>query len=1078
MLIQINKTMRQKFNVILTLLLAFVVQVTFAQEKTISGTVSSDQGMPLAGVNVVVQGTTTGTQTDFDGNYSISVSQGQVLEFSYIGFATSTKTVGGQSIIDVTLAVDAAQLAEVVVVGYGTTTKQSFTGTAAVVSGEELSQKNVTDVSQALQGEVAGVRVINTSGQPGTDATIRIRGFGSVNGNRDPLYVVDGVPYSGSITAINPSDIESTVILKDATATAVYGSRGANGVVLIQTKDGVAGKSYIEVSAKTGQNFQILPRYSTIESPETYIGLSWEGLYNRGVISGEPDPVAYANQNLFSGIGIVPRYNMWNVDNVGELIDPATGTVRSGVTRKYSPEDWDDYAFNPSNRTEANVRIGGGTEKTTYFASFGYLKDKGYIVNSDFERFSTRLNITHEVKDWLSGTMNMGYTLSETNNNGQAENSTSVFWFADNIPSIYPLFLRDGDGNLVPDPIFGGNQYDYGDATANGRGFGAFANPVADATYNLMRNMQHEINLSNTFKAQITDGLTLETRFGLQYYNSSYDARDNPFYGSRAGLGSIFKQKDELFSHNFLQLLRYKTDFGDHSLEVFVAHESNSWERHIMEGSKTKLIIPDGEELDNGVVSAPSSSYTWDYTLESYFGQINYNFDDKYFFSGTVRRDGTSRFVEGNKWGTFGAVGGAWVITNEDFMDDQNWLSNLKVKASYGLTGEQAGVGYYAGRNLFVGDNLNDEISIAFDKKGNPDLTWETSVMYQAGVEFGIKSFLEGSVDYYIKNTKDLLFDRRVPPSLGYAIITVNDGELRNSGLEFNLTAHILDHEDYFLDFNVNGTFLTNELTKMPMDPATGMEKVLDVSGYYGRSAGHSLYDYYMPEWAGVDPETGVGQWNSYYVDANGNGQAEEVEVIENMANYVSENPGAKISVEKTTDYSLATNKYIGKSAIPDVRGAFSLKGGYKGFTLSVQFLYSIGGYGYDFVYSRLMHNGQAGSNNWHTDILNRWQEPGDITNVPRISGNLDQNVSSASSRFLIKKDYLSLNNVRLGYTIPDNFVESMGLAKLNIFVTGTNLLLLNKRDGYNPMTSEAGESDWYTYSPLSSVTAGVNISF
>lgn len=1065
--------MRQKLNVVLTLLLAFVVQIAFAQEKTVTGTVTGEQGMPLAGVSIAVQGTNQGTQTDFDGNYSISVSEGAVLEFSYVGYTTVTQTVGAQNQINVVMSQDVAQLNEVIVVGYGTTTQQSFTGSAAVIDGEELAQKNVSSATQALEGEVAGVQVINTSGQPGSEPEIRIRGFGSVNGSLDPLYVVDGVPYNGNIAAINPADIESTVVLKDAAATAIYGSRGSNGVVLINTKSGEAGKSYIEVSTKTGQNFQLLPRYSTIESPEVYIGLTWEGLYNKGVINGEPDPLAYANASLFSSEGIDPKYNMWNVANGGELIDPATGMVRPGVTRKYNPEDWGDYAFQPSTRTEANVRFGGGSEKSTYYGSMGYLKSEGYIANSDYERYTGRLNITHDVKDWLSGTVNMGYTLSNSNNNGQSDDSGSVFWFVDNIPSIYPLFLRDGDGNIVEDPIYGGNQYDYG----VGRGFAGLTNAIADAYYGVSEQTKHEINLSNTFKAQIMDGLTAETRFGLQYYLANYDNLQNPFYGPSATQGgSIYKQKTQVFSHNFLQLLRYKTDFGDHGLEAFVAHESNFWERQYMFASTNNLALPWLPELNNGVVGSRASSYSESYTLESYFGQVNYDFDKKYYLSGTVRRDGSSRFVEGNKWGTFGSVSAAWVVSEEDFMDSQDIFDFLKVKASYGLTGEQQGVGLYPWSDEIFVENLNGEISFRRGLYGNRDLTWETANMTQVGVEFNIKSFLEASVDYYIKDTKDLLFEKRVAPSIGKATITVNDGELRNSGLEFNLTAHILDQEDYYFDVNVNGAFLNNEILKMPIE--SGEEKPLDVSGYYGRSAGHSIYDFYMREWAGVNPETGQAMWNAYYDDLNGNGQLDAGEGIDNLTLYLDDNPNANVGMETTTVYQDATTKYVGKSAIPDLRGGFSLSGGYKGFDLSLQFVYSIGGYSYDFVYARLMHNDAPGANNWHTDILNRWQEPGDITDVPRLSANADLNVASTSTRFLTKSDFLNLNNVRLGYTIPETFVEKMGMDKLNVFVTGTNLMLLTKRDGFNPMTSAAGESDWYTYSPLSSITAGVNITF
>src|SRR5690606_12685364 len=293
------------------------------------------------------------------------------------------------------------------------------------------SQKSVSDISQALAGEAAGVRVINTSGQPGTSATIRIRGFGSVNGNRDPLYIVDGAPFVGNISALNPSDIKSTTILKDASATAIYGSRGANGVIVITTKNGKGQESYIEVETKTGQNLSLIPRSDIIKSPELYAELGWEALKNRGRISGEPDPVAFANETLFSGSGIHPKYNMWNVADGGELIDPATGKIRAGVTRKYTPEDWEDYAFQPANRLEASLRMGGGNEKTSYYTSFGYLKDNGYSINSDYERITTRLNVQHKVKEWLDGSVNIGYTISDSNNNGQSEDSGSVFWFVD-----------------------------------------------------------------------------------------------------------------------------------------------------------------------------------------------------------------------------------------------------------------------------------------------------------------------------------------------------------------------------------------------------------------------------------------------------------------------------------------------------------------------------------------------------------------------------------------------------------------------------------------------------------------------
>lgn len=1073
--------MKNRLSGILTLLLALVVHISYAQQQTITGKVTDGEGLPLPGVNVVVQGTNTGTQTDFDGNYSIQASQGEVLVFSFVGFETVEYTVGNVDVIDLTLTEDAAELDEVVVVGYGTATKQSFTGTADVVDGEQLARKNVTDVSQALAGESAGVRVINTSGQPGEESTIRIRGFGSVNGNRDPLYVLDGVPYNGNITAINPADIESTTILKDAAATAIYGARGANGVIVINTKKGRSGQGSIEVETKTGVNFQQIPRHSVIESPEQYIGLAWEAMRNQGEIAGAEDPVAYANSNLFSSSGIDPKYNIWSV-GADELIDPSTGMVNPGVSRRYNPEDWEEHAFQSSNRTETNLRISGGNDNTSYYTSFGYLDDEGYSINSDYERYSARLNVTHDVKDWLSGSMNIGYSLAEMNNGGQSEDSGSIFWFVDNIPSIYPLYERDAEGNFIPDPYYGGNRFDYG----TGRGFGGQTNAIADATYGLRNSKRHEINGNAFLDFTITDFLSFETRMGTQYYNNMRTTRNSPFYGpssSSSVKGSISKTDTELFSYNFLQLLRFQESFGDHTIEALLAHESNSWEQKIFYASKFNLVDPYGEELNNAVGSNPPGSYTRDYTLESFFGQVNYDFDDTYFLSGTLRRDGSSRFLK-NKWGTFGSVGASWVVSNEAFMQDQNIFENLKLKASWGLIGEQGGVGFYPGYITWNIDNLGGNPAFSLDEVGNPDLTWETSNQFQVGLEFNVGGFLDGTIDYYVKDTEDLIFDRRVGPSLGYALIRVNDGALRNSGLEFDFTAHLVQTDDFYLDLGINGEILSNELTRMPIDPATGEEKLLDPQGFFGRAEGRSIYDFYMREWAGVDTQTGEALWNVHYVDANGNGSLDGDEAtISSLTPFLANNPDLvdQIAVGTTTNYAEATQKFLDKSIIPDVRGAINLFTGYKGFDLSAQMVYGIGGYAYDFVYQRMMHDDQIGSQNWHTDILDRWQQPGDVTDVPRLTSeatNNGANVASSSDRFLEKADYLALNNVRLGYNFSQDLIENIGLSGLSLWVSGDNLFMTSARKGFNPSTAEDGSSTWYNYAPLTTITGGVRVQF
>ncbi|SNQ43790.1 SusC/RagA family TonB-linked outer membrane protein [Cellulophaga lytica] len=1071
--------MRTKVAWMLTPLLVLLMSFSYAQEKTITGNVTDHEGLPLPGVSVLVVGTTTGTETDFDGNYSITAKVGQVLRYSYVGQKTTERKVGASNTISLQMEEDAEALDEVVVVGYSTTTKQAFTGTAKTVKADVLEAKSFSNVSQALTGEVAGVNVINTSGQPGTVATVRIRGFGSVNGNRDPLYVVDGVPFSGSINSINPSDIETTTVLKDATATAIYGARGANGVILITTKSGKTGATSIEVDVKTGVNFQAIPRYDVIDSADEYLELSWMAIGNR-TLDFDPanDNVAYANAYLFSQRGINSNFNYFNTDDVSQIIDPATGKVRAGVERKYNPEDWADYAFQSSIRKEVNLKMSGGNDKTRYFSSFGYLDSDGYIKNSNYKRYSTRLNLVHNPKDWMTATANLGYTYDETLSNGQSSDSGSVFWFSDNIPSIYPLFLRDSDGNMIPDTKYGGYQYDYG----NGRGFGGLTNAIADSEYNSDTNKRHSINTSFSVKFDLANNLTFESKYGLQYYKRTRNAINNPFYGSAAGQnGSLYKVFDEAATQNFLNMFRYAKTFGKHSVEAIAAHESNRRDYEVSFINKSGVVnLEDGlDQLNNYVVStSPPGGYNLERGLESYFAQVNYNFDNKYYLTGSIRRDGSSRFAN-NKWGTFGSVGASWVASQEDFMNNVDFINFLKLKASYGLVGDEAGASHYSGQNGYDIQNLGGEIALNVRPIEYELLTWETSKMFQAGIEFSaFNNVIDASVDYYIKTTDDLVFDKRLAPSTANALITVNDGELQNRGLEFDVTAHIIKSKDYALNFSINGAFLDNELKAMPVELATGDPKLLDISGNYGRSKGRSLYDFYMREWAGVDSENGDPLWNVYYNDVNNNGAYDSGEGISSLTEYQAANPNAVISKTTTNEYADATQKYVNKSVIPTVNGAFRLSGRIKNFDITTQFAYSLGGYGYDSAYANLVSNDQIGANNYHVDIRDSWKQPGDVTDVPKLVSDRNTQVNSASTRFIRSTDYLALNNVRLGYTVPAKFIEKTGLSGVNLWVSGDNLFLLTDKEGFNPRTSETGGSSVYTYAPLSTVTAGVRVKF
>jgi TonB-linked SusC/RagA family outer membrane protein len=1070
----------RKFLLTVSAIFCLLVSV-ICQDRTITGRVTDANGQALTGASVLVKGTRIGTTTNSEGSFSLNVpANARTLQISSVDMTTQDVTIKGFSINVSLIASSVSSLQEVVVVGYSTTTKEAFTGSAKQISGDQLANKSVSNISQALAGEVAGVRIINTSGQPGTTATVRIRGIGSVNGNRDPLYVVDGVPFSGAINAINPADIASMTVLKDAAATAIYGSRGANGVIVITTRTGKGKKSFIEVDGRIGNNLSLIPRYDVITSPEEYIGLSWEAGYNRGVALANPDPVAYANGRLFSANGIAPGYNMWNVTNAAALIDPATKQVRQGVTRKYDPESWADYAFQPSTRSEVDVRFGGGDAKTNYYTSFGFLDDIGYSIKSDFRRLNARINLTHEVKSWLTTGMNINFANTTTNNNGQASNSNSVFWFADNIPTIYPLFLRDATGNKVADPIFGGFQYDYGGGTIS-RGFGGLTNAIADASYNTLRAIRNDIGGNTNVTLKFTPELSFENRLGVQYYNNAAVSLVNKFYGSAATQnGSISQTKTELLNINLLNMLRYAKRFGIHNVEVLAAHEASNNRTTIANASGYNLIEADNLELNNAVVSNPVSSYANTNKLESYFTQLNYDYKSTYYLSATARRDGSSRFTN-DKWGTFGSVGFGWVVSKMGFMKNMNPISYLKLKASYGILGDQAGVGNYPGSDRFDLSNLNNNAAITFTTKGNPDLTWETSKIFQTGVDFRLGNYLEGTVEYYIKNTENLIFERRVGPSQGYALYQVNDGVLKNQGIEFDLTGHILQSKNYFLDLKVNGEHFTNKITKMPIDPGTGKQKPIDVQAPYGWSVGHSIYDFYIRNFNGVDPADGTSTWTVYYTDANGNGVYNSGEQVIDLTKWNYDNPGKEGTLKTGTTkvYSEATQYYVGKSALPKLRGAFNLNGGFKGLELDVQLLYSFGGYAYDYTYAGLMHNGAIGSNNWSTDIRNRWQKAGDVTDVPRISAVYDANVNSTSTRFLTKANYLALNNVRLAYTLPSTLLKKTNLIEqVTVFVSGDNLWLHSARNGFNPSTAEGGESNTYRYSPLSTITAGLKVKF
>ena len=1075
--------MKTKFKGILTLFLALVVQISFAQQITISGKVTDGTG-PLPGVSVVIKGTTNGTETDFDGKYSITASSGDILIFRYLGYLSINKTIESSNLIDVSMKEDANILDEIVIVGYGTTTKKSFTGTASVVSSENIDAKAVSNVAQALIGEVSGVSVTRTDGRPGSSATIRIRGFSSIQGNSAPLYVVDGVPFSGDINAINPNDIESTTILKDASATAIYGARGANGVVLLTTRKGTVGKNTVEFDFQSSVSSRTLPRYDLVDGEEDYMELVYAGLKNTAEFAGNNDPSQFALNNLFSDRGVAPLYNMWNVADGNGLIDPSTGRVISGVTRKYTPTDWADAGYRDGVRNEMNFKTSGGTDKTKHYFSLGYLSDEGFISESQYDRYSTRLNVTSNPVDRVKISTNLDYSYSEYND-ATGYGGGNVTYMLDFTPTIYPLYLRDTDGNIVTNPNTNEPFYDFGDNTAgNARDFSATYNGVGEAIYNINRTKRHSVNGNINAAVEIMKGLTFETTYGMNFYSSNLDQTRNSIQGS-AGValgGTLYKANTTYVSQNFNQILRYKTKFGeDHNFNMLVAHESFADRDEYFDMNRKGIVnlnpnaatAPDNYLDQNGV----STGNIVETSLEGFFTQANYNYSNKYYLQGTLRRDGSSRFYK-NKWGTFWSAGAGWIVSEENFLSSSNVINFLKLKASYGVLGDQ-GNNAYAGQLGFNIENLLGQPSLAPRAVVDPNITWESSEQMQVGVEIELfKGAIQADLDYYVKTTNNLYVNKRLPPSTGDAVILTNDGSLENSGFEFNVTGNIVRNRDFNLSLTLNGEMFNNQITQMPIENSTGLPKVVNVRGRFGLSQGRSIYDYYIREWAGVDPANGNPMWIENWSDENSNGQYDSGEGIPDMLIYTAANPDAVIEERITNTYSNATRKYSDKSVIPTVRGAFRLNSSYKGFSLSTQFGYSLGGYGYDAQYANLMTNGKVGGSSYHSDMQDRWMQPGDINDVPRLYSNENVQVVSTSTRFLQSSDYLSLNNVRLGYTVPSQFLGKTGFSSVNLWVSGDNLFLLSSREGYNPTTSLTGESGRYTYNPISNYTLGVRVKF
>jgi len=1097
-------------------------------QKDVSGIVVDETGEPIIGASVIVEGTSLGTITDNDGEFALSVPEdAKNVVVSYVGMAPQTVAITAN--MRITLKDTSEQLQEVVVTGYGVVSKGSFGGSAQAVSSEVIESKNSSEVTKALAGEIAGVQVINSSGQPGTNATLVIRGVGSLNGSATPLYVVDGVAYNGDISAIDPGDIASTTVLKDASATALYGSRGANGVVVITTKKGNShDEGHIDVDVKYGGNMRLLPIYESITSPEEYVTLAWMSLYNGyKVESGmtEDNAVKSANNQLFGSAGLPAYYNLWNMPG-NQLINPYNNmgeiqpTFVSEAQRRKGYENiesWRDAIFRVGHKAEATVKFHGGSDKVSYFTSFGYLKDEGYYQASDFDRFNVRSNIDYQPKKWLKANLNLSYAYTTFNNPDQDGDGAmnNGFYYLNAIPPIYPVYLRDAEGNIAIDPRTGKNAYDYGDADLDGnvigRTFGMGINPAGSLRVDKENQTAHNVNAIGSFEITLYKGLKFTATVGAQYLNNVASALTNKWYGDAAGLGRIYKVNANYFNLQANQQFDYSGTFGDHTVRAMAGHETQYYTYNYVSGYKSLLANGESLELSNAVRMTSVEGNKTGYTMESYYVLASYMYKERYFIQGNYRADGSSRYAKGHRWGHFGGVSASWVFTAEDWMQPASHvLKDGKLRLSWGLNGNQMS-SLYSYTDMYAIENMNDEIAYIWAQKGNPDITWERSNMVDLGLDLSFGKWVDLEFDFFHKITDNMLFYRYVAPSVGYSSIPTNDAKMLNQGEELSLKIHAVNTRNVKFDIRLNASHYKNKMLQMPVDyykTENGKQVPVRMKMSGAMSEGHSMYDHYTMVYGGVDDEgralygacwdanivdetTGkpVG-FNETYVNENGV-TTRNIVTSKHQYELERQEKGKEYDLRDTMviDASLACSQYVGKSYLPDVSGGLGFNLEVYGVTLDVATSWQIGGYGYDATYMALMDNDKIGNHNWHTDMRNAWTE---ATNdavhalpvnqqVPRLSngmGQYDQYTNSASTRFLTSNSYFSLNSIQLGYNFPKKLIEKAKMNKLNIYVSANNLAIATARKGYNPMTSFTGTSDTHGYSPLSTIMGGIKVTF
>ena len=1074
-----------------------------AQVKVNGKVLSGEDNEPILGASVqLVNDSKVGTVTDYEGNFTLTVpSSNSVLRFSYVGMVS--KELTASSNMRVLLYPEDNDLDEVVVVAYGTQKKTTLTGSIQEVKSDKIEMRPTSSVASALEGTVTGVQVNSTYGQPGEDPSIRIRGIGTVNGDSSPLYVIDGVVFNGNISDLNPADIESMSVLKDAASAALYGNRASNGVILITTKKGKQGRMNISLDIRQGTYSRGIKEYETL-NPYQFMEMEWQNIrnYNRMVNNMSDEEAKAAAAGAMDDRMLINIFNTAYTDMFTK-----EGKLKSGVSILSPYQDdinWFDQTIKSGYRQEYNISANGASDKADYMASVGYLDENGYMKSSGFDRLSARVAANFQPKKWFKMGVNLSGTHQKyvTSYSDGTSTIANPFYFSRYMAPIYPVHLHDiNTGEYILDE-FGNKQWDGGSYTdANGQ-------VVFTRNWNQNRHViwENEVNVDNTKRNTLNGiayadfilpyNITFTVKGNLNLRSNVERSFDNPDIGDgKSNNGRAKRTEYQYKNYTFQQQLHWSHEFGIHSIDALVGHENYYYNYNYMYGYKTNEVFRGKTTLRNYTEISSFYDYDENYRTESYLGRVRYGYDDRYNVEASFRRDGSSRFSKSARWGNFWSLGANWVISSEEFMKKYEWVDYLKLRADYGEVGNDAGSGYYGYWALYYATQNANQGAYWIYQLPSEDLKWETGQSWGVGIDARLFKRANISIEYFDRRNKDLLFDVNQPLSAGgtttspaESVITKNIGTISNRGIEFSADVDVFKNRDWRVNVNASITALKNKVVKLPEENKEG---ILD--GSKKIVEGKDRYAFWMYTWEGINTANGLSLYK--FDDENYTFTAEDGTVFGDEENGTAIT-GALLDALVVIDgkpYSYVTTyakKEFHGSAMPKAYGSFGATVSWKGLQLYTLFSYSLGGKVYDSNYLSLM-SASSNPTALHADVLKSWTyddrteenaiDPNGtpmLNYTPRINSSVTASLNpSYSSRFLKSASYLVLKNITLSYQLPKVITNKLDLESVGLSLTCENLFTKTSLRGMVPQMSYAGTQSNYLVTPRV-FSVGLNVKF